>query len=36
MAALEALQKVWKCNHHLEFAGLLSAERQDIAPSHYR
>lgn len=28
MAALEALQKVWKCNHHLERAGLISAADQ--------
>lgn len=32
MAALEALQKVWKCHHHLEFAGLISAADEASHP----
>lgn len=32
MAALEALQKVCRCNHHLEFAGLISAADKALHP----
>jgi len=32
MAALEASQKVWQCNHHLDRAGLISAADKALHP----
>lgn len=32
MAALEALQRVWKSNRHLEFAGLISTADKALHP----